>query len=552
MRKLKPLYGMLSSFLIAMLMVVWIISSNTPASATPTCSEPPAGSVVQNPPEINNFTRNRPVKLTTIGEPKKGADAVNAKTCYNSDAGLAPTIRINPGDIGRILPLQLTNGFPAHPSSQKQLQPSESIDPQQDSKQGNSQRCGGNMLIPYATSLHFHGFNVSPRCGQDEVVKTVIAPGQTFNYQLQVPGKEPPGLYWYHPHIHMQSEDQVVSGSTGALILNGIGKFNPKAAKLPERVFVLRDRRKRDPSDAQEPVKDISINSVPIRYQGNGKYDPPAVIEMPPEQEQFWRVANTAADSYFNLQLVYDRSPQPLELVSLDGVPINSDPDLPKTLAQVDRILLPPAARAEFIVKAPAANVKAAKLMALQVDTPDTTPDRVLATIQTTQSRIDNNPTSVESRTALAPVSGDRFFGLGNANPVQQRQFTFSKNEQKGEFYITEAGKPRQVYDMNAKEPNVSVQEGTTEDWTIQNQDNEIHAFHIHQIHFLVLDSPDANEKNTLRDTINVPVKQSVKLRMDFRGIGSSIAGTFVYHCHILEHEDGGMMGSIQVVPKAG
>jgi FtsP/CotA-like multicopper oxidase with cupredoxin domain len=92
------------------------------------------------------------------------------------------------------------------------------------------------------------------------------------------------------------------------------------------------------------------------------------------------------------------------------------------------------------------------------------------------------------------------------------------------------------------------------EDWTVENHTSEEHAFHMHQIHFLVVamdGKPVANPQ--LRDTINVPYWSgsgpfhSVTLRMDFRD--PNIAGTFVFHCHVLFHEDGGMMGKVQVDP---
>lgn len=78
-------------------------------------------------------------------------------------------------------------------------------------------------------------------------------------------------------------------------------------------------------NDTLAPSKDISINTVPIKYQGNGNYDPPAVIRMNSNEQQFWRVANTAADTYFDLQLTYDGTPQQLNLVALSCVPINAD-----------------------------------------------------------------------------------------------------------------------------------------------------------------------------------------------------------------------------------
>jgi len=100
--------------------------------------------------------------------------------------------------------------------------------------------------------------------------------------------------------------------------------------------------------------------------------------------------------------------------------------------------------------------------------------------------------------------------------------------------------------------PAIVTNTGAVEDWTVENRSGEAHAFHIHQLHFLVeaingvpVPNPD------LQDTIIIPnwagsgPYPSVTLRMDFRD--PNIAGTFVYHCHILDHEDGGMMAKIQV-----
>ncbi len=102
--------------------------------------------------------------------------------------------------------------------------------------------------------------------------------------------------------------------------------------------------------------------------------------------------------------------------------------------------------------------------------------------------------------------------------------------------------------------PNIVVHQGDVEDWTIENRSPEDHVFHIHQIHFIVqaVNGKPVNDP-TERDTIDVPYWSgtgpypSVKLRMDFRD--PNTVGTFLYHCHILKHEDLGMMGSIQVLP---
>jgi Multicopper oxidase len=107
------------------------------------------------------------------------------------------------------------------------------------------------------------------------------------------------------------------------------------------------------------------------------------------------------------------------------------------------------------------------------------------------------------------------------------------------------------------KTPNIIAKQGEVEDWIIENRTRELHAFHIHQIHFILVEWNGVPvDEPFLRDTINVAYWDgvshsypSVKLRMDFRD--PNVVGTFVYHCHLLEHEDGGMMGRIRVEAKS-
>ena len=103
--------------------------------------------------------------------------------------------------------------------------------------------------------------------------------------------------------------------------------------------------------------------------------------------------------------------------------------------------------------------------------------------------------------------------------------------------------------------PAIVTTEGAVEDWTIENRTQEVHEFHIHQIHFLMLaqnGAPLPADQQQFRDTVQVPFWSgrgpypSITVRMDFRG---RIAGDFVYHCHILDHEDAGMMAIIRVLP---
>jgi FtsP/CotA-like multicopper oxidase with cupredoxin domain len=556
-----------------------------PAQTTPLCAHLAPGEIVRNPRDIGNrkaidFIIHADADRKCYLSPDK-----NKQGRFEE----APTIRFKPNRNMSTITLNLKNDLPGEPPA---MSPRTAMTPKAKDPCVDTDAMG--MPPKDASNLHFHGFNVSPQCHQDEVIKTVIQPGQNFTYQLQVPKDEPPGLYWYHPHVHMQSGAQVLKGLTGVLIVGGIGKFNKEAAYLAgngaERVFVLRDMDLPSTFEQEEnpnkPWKDISINSVPILYQGNGQFSAPAVIKMRPKKKQFWRVANTAADTYFDLQVTYDNKPEMLQLVGMDGIPINVD--MPSKKISVRHILLSPGTRAEFMVKGPSRKVKNALFKTLKYDTnADIDPERTIAKIDTTAeskaqrlalSRKLNaqKPEAVD----LRQVTGDRFSGMQKTIPVKERTIFFSQGvpgtPKESDFYITESGKEEKVFDMGkainaSKNPNaeadINVQEGSTEDWTIENHASEAHVFHIHQIHFLVLKNGDPSDQTSvgmLRDTVNLPAWKGeistdgkptipypkVKLRMDFRGKGSSIAGVFVYHCHILEHEDGGMMGSIKVMKK--
>jgi FtsP/CotA-like multicopper oxidase with cupredoxin domain len=186
-------------------------------------------------------------------------------------------------------------------------------------------------------------------------------------------------------------------------------------------------------------------------------------------------------------------------------------------------------------------------------------PNRAIARITASQDAPEPRSKLAASPTPL-PASGVPW--LGDVAPARTRRLYFSEkpldpNNPNGptEFYITVDGQPAVAFDPKSSKPNIVAEQGTVEDWIVENRSNELHAFHIHQLHFLLLDylGRPVNEP-FLRDTVNVPyyngralVYPSVKLRMDFRD--PNTIGTFLYHCHLLEHEDGGMMGLIRVDP---
>jgi FtsP/CotA-like multicopper oxidase with cupredoxin domain len=546
------------------------------ARAESVCPRPEPGSIVEEPEDLR--TQNGVLEAQLTASNAAQADG-SVRYCYTDAAGHeSPNLRVDPGDM---VVLHLTNAL-----TDKTDTTSGNTAPMHAHAHASSNPCTSGMMSPVSTNLHFHGLTIPPVCHQDDVMKTSVQPGDAaFEYRFRVPENEPPGLYWYHPHIHGFSKQQLLGGASGALIVEGIERAKKAAAGLPERVFIIRDQDLLNPNappnksepvvpkfmidrdgDAAnngtgfgKPAKDLSINYVPVPYPDY----PPATIEMKPGERQLWRVLNASAITYLNLSVLFNRAPQPLGLVAMDGVPIDQDDSLKDSVESQTHIGLPPGARAEFIVTGPAAG-QTGLFVTRTVDTGpggENDPNRALA-------KIVPSATAPESRSKLQsspePLPPSNEAWLGSVVPVRVRHLYFSEklidpNDPTSavEFYLTVDGEEPKMFDMNSDLPNIVAQQGTVEDWIIENRSQELHAFHIHQLHFLLLEYMGTPVKeDILRDTVNVPYSNgrllaypSVRLRMDFRD--PNTVGTFVYHCHLLEHEDKGMMGSIQVKPAA-
>ena len=296
------------------------VSSAAASAADPAdqvCARFATGSATTAPPELKS--QNGVLEVTFKFLTATDSQGL-VRYCYVTDTGLeSPTLRVNPGDL---LIIHFQNALPAASAtsvSDNMADMKMSLSPR--TATTSSSACNGTMTAT-ATNIHFHGTNTAPVCGQDEVVHTLIHPGQSFDYNVQIPQNEPPGLYWYHPHPHGFSEGQVQGGATGALIVEGLQNVNPALAGLTERTFVIRDQvlPASESNDANIPAWDLSINYVPVTYP-NYK---PAVIQTNPTQQELWRVANTAADTILNLQYVVNGTPQPMQVVAIDGYPIAS------------------------------------------------------------------------------------------------------------------------------------------------------------------------------------------------------------------------------------
>jgi FtsP/CotA-like multicopper oxidase with cupredoxin domain len=515
------------------------------------CPRPPIGSQVQPPPDV--YSQNGKLEIS-LDYYTSVDDAGRTLFCFVTvDGKESPTLHVNPGDA---VVIHLTDMVPDAP-----LEGAMKVSTA-------AKQCGAATMDASSVNMHFHGLNISPKCHSDEVIYTLVNSGETFDYQLKIPVDEPPGLYWYHPHVHGMSSPAVQGGGTGLIEVEGIANIQPSVAGLPERYLVLRDEPRVGQLGLAVPMPnwDVSVNYVTVPYP---RYTP-AVITMQQGTQEFWRVANAAANTIMDLRVKYDGVDQPLQIVAFDGVPTGSqDGKRQGTIVTQTGVLVPPAGRVEFILAAPPAGVKNAVFETETIDggpASDNNPRRPLATIETSDAPW--NLPRTPGRTG--PPNRQRFENLAEAKVTAKRLLYFleipSRLRQSGDdgrapppeqvkFYITVEGQENRLFDPN-EPPAIITNRGAVEEWTIENRTPEVHEFHIHQIHFLVQEVSGVKiprDQQQFYDTFQVPFYKGrgrypyIKARMDFRG---AVVGDFVYHCHILDHEDGGMMAKIRVKPK--
>jgi FtsP/CotA-like multicopper oxidase with cupredoxin domain len=368
----------------------------------------------------------------------------------------------------------------------------------------------------------------------------IASPGETLHYSVQVPPQQPPGLYWYHTHPHGESYVQDLDGMSGGIVVEGIDRYVPEVRHMRERILVLRDLV--FPNDGVEKKRVMESVAMQTTQCGTAPEDPERAftingtlrpqIDISPGEHQFWRIVNASPDRYADLEL----DSESFDVVALDGMPLAyHDPSIRKR--SMSHVLVPPAGRVEAIVTGPPADSHAA-LRSRCFDTGpdgDSNPAMILADIVSGQP---SNRQALPSQGGAAPVYAVFAPKVLKRVETSQPQFVVTFTEDKQGFYIN-----GQKFEMNAG-PMLTVDVGSLQHWRVTNPSREVHPFHIHQVHFLVyaVDNKPVKEPVWV-DTVNVSYGSSVDLVMDFTD--PIIRGMSLFHCHLLSHEDKGMMAKI-------
>jgi suppressor of ftsI len=487
------------------------------------------GAALPEPPEVDSVHHVATVVLSTMIDPSTALPTF----LYEGQKNVAPTIRVSPGDT---IVVDVANDLPASAGMASDM------------------------------NLHFHGLTVSPDPPSDDVITTLAMPGGSLHYVVKLPITAEPGLYWYHPHVHGVVDFQVgQSGMSGAIVVNGLETHIAGLAKMKERLMIVRDvepsvadalaerHNNGDPKPASMQAmrpNDLDSNSNPcgpdsagLSSSVNGVVNP--AIRIARGESQFFRVVN--ATGHKNLDLAVPGST--LEIVAIDGVALDAYPGTPATLTVPD-FVLPPAARVEFVVTGTGVKTAFQTNCYNSGPTGDPDPQTVLATLSPlgAASNATRGAIARPNLRVTAPLPANP---LSSTLPAPVANRTVVLSEDSNAMYIN-----GQTFALS-NPPMFTVHTGTVETWQIVNITEEVHDFHMHQTHFLV-QSINGNviAHPHWADSVVVPHRIPTKngawtpghlqLLVDFRD--PIIKGLFVFHCHILDHEDSGMMAEILAI----
>jgi suppressor of ftsI len=363
------------------------------------------------------------------------------------------------------------------------------------------------------TNLHVHGMHVSPS-GHSDNIFVRIKPHQTFHFSYRFPGDLAPGTYWYHSHADPISAPQVAGGMSGVIIVDGLREHLPPSLRgITEHVIALKDFQVQGNAVKTQNLK----ISAPTTRTVDGQLKP--TITIRPGEVQLWHLANVSANIYSRVHLRGQR----FHVIAHDANPVDR-------IWTADALLL--AAGARFDVLVQGGPPGSTPLETLPYDTGpagNTFPRATLATVVSagTPAR------PVTLPTAFAPTED-----LSHAKIAARHTIVFSENAAGTKYYIN-----GRQFDMNRVDIRSKL--GTVEEWVVRNDSDEEHSFHVHTNDFQLMSiNGRPHHGHGLQDTANVPARGRIVVRIPF----TDYTGRTVLHCHILNHEDKGMMAVLEIV----
>lgn len=428
------------------------------------------------------------------------------------------------------------------------------------------------------TNLHTHGLHVSPTGNSDNILLQV-EPQSRQDYEIAIPADHPCGTFWYHAHLHGSTAANVGSGMSGALIIEGGIDEIPEVAAAVERVIVLQqipyvnNASKATCNSGHDtpvipPDKDLSVGVIEPEYAdcsfGPGTWDELGryttinglkipVIRMRPGSVERWRLVDSAVREVIEPELVRMTgspadAPARLQMheIAVDGLPLGR-------VAARDRLELWPGYRSDVLVAAP--DVPGARYLLRddrEVHARIDEERRFLAIVEVVG---DPRPMGLPSDASLAP------FRLPSIDPVD-----VTGRELASYGIFPKGGGVAFSVDRTpfSEDEARQITLGEVHEWTLTSRNGVgpvSHPFHIHVNPFEIFSIVDEHDVEQLdrdpltgavlpvwRDTIILKEGWKISARTEY----TDFTGVFVQHCHILDHEDQGMMELIQINPPPG
>ncbi|ARK24114.1 copper oxidase [Sporosarcina sp. P37] len=361
------------------------------------------------------------------------------------------------------------------------------------------------------TTFHWHGLEVA--ADVDGGPHDALKPGEEKVIEFVV--SQEAATLWFHPHPHGKTSEQVYNGLAGLIYIED---DNSKSLGLPsvygenDIPLILQDRKFDDKKQLNYSIAKNEDGTIGDTLLINGTLNPKLTVN---KEKVRLRLLNGSNARNFTFKL---NTGDPFVQIATDGGLLNE----PVTLNEVT---LTPSERAEIIVDFSQVNTtdelalideEGAVLLPFEVSDQSGTVSRIPGEM--------NDFTLTDEEMNLPVTKKIELFGMMNMVRINGKKFD-----------------PERI--------DFTQQQGVTEVWEIYNKPDMmggmIHPFHIHGAQFKIIsrngEAPPENERGW-KDSISVAPDETVKIAIQFKH-----KGVYMFHCHILEHEDNGMMGQVKV-----
>ena len=381
------------------------------------------------------------------------------------------------------------------------------------------------------TNLHFHGLHISPS-GTADNVSLHIASGDEYDYEFRIPLNHPTGTYWYHPHIHHDTANQVAAGLAGVIHIRGLVDTIPELQVAAEHTLVLQDWSIGSDGALLPPINmQMMQGREGATVTVNAVRNP--VLSVPAGGLLRLRILNAAASRFHRLQI----ENHTMHLIVTSGGPLK----YPRALSEY---LLVPGERIEVLVSAERSS-GTYRLLSLPYTRVGGRMGDGMMGGGMMGGRTSGSTITLASLQyagiAPVPLSVPGRIGDPGAQAAAQHRRTFTLRDT---GMMMMGG--RMTINGVAFDPlrvNEQVSLNTTEEWEFRNAGTMDHPMHLHVNPFQIVGQTD----DSWHDVVLVPRGQTRSVRVTFR----DHPGRTMYHCHILDHEDMGMMGVVEMLASA-